>query len=140
MSEPAGTGPAPGSSISITALMMLFMLVPLLVVDRDVVLRHAFVAFPPQGFTLQWYVEGHAGPDFPTAVAVQRPARRARRHRARCCSACRPRSRWCATAFPAATLIQGLVLSPLIFPMLVTGIALLQLLSTIGSACAASTW
>jgi hypothetical protein len=84
-----------------------------------------FVVFPPQGFTVQWYAKVLNEPDFTTpfmfsvqlglfsaagALLLGTPtAMGLVRHQ-----------------FPSRGIVQGLVLSPLVFPMLVTGIALLR--------------
>ncbi len=87
-----------------------------------------FASFPPQGFTLDWYKQVLTDPDFldsaslsiglalaatVTSVALGVPAAFALA-RAR---------------LPGAGMLQGLLLSPLIFPVLITGLALLQFFS-----------
>ena len=114
------------------ALISVFLLVPLLLPIALSVSDTPFVVFPPQGFTLRWYVSVLNEPDFtgslrfslilsalsalgamllgtPTAIGLVR-------HQ-----------------FPGRDLIQSLVLSPLVFPSLVTGIALLRFFSSVGS-------
>ena len=116
---------------TITILMMLFILAPLLIVVSMSVSDSYFVTFPPQGFTLKWYVKILQDRDFlealrlsgllafgatlgslllgiPAALALTRGS------------------------FPGLNFLKGLVLSPLIFPALVTGLALMQLLATFG--------
>lgn len=116
---------------TITILMMLFILAPLLIVVSMSVSDSYFVTFPPQGFTLKWYVKILQDRDFlealrlsgllafgatlgslllgiPAALALTRGS------------------------FPGLDFLKGLVLSPLIFPALVTGLALMQLLATFG--------
>jgi len=90
-----------------------------------------FVAFPPRGFTLSWYAKVVRDPDFQSALSF---------------------SAWLAASATAGALLLGvpaafalvrfplpgramarsLLLSPLIFPVLVTGLALLQLFSRLG--------
>lgn len=116
---------------TITALMMIFILAPLIVVVAMSVSDSYFVTFPPQGFTLRWYAKILQDRDFlealqlsfllafattagslllgiPAAIALTRGD------------------------FPGQALLKGLVLSPLIFPALVTGLALMQLLAGFG--------
>lgn len=116
---------------TITALMMAFILAPLVVVVAMSVSESYFVTFPPQGFTLRWYVKILQDRDFlealrlssllalgatagslllgvPAAIALTRGS------------------------FAGQALLKGLVLSPLIFPALVTGLALMQLLARFG--------
>lgn len=126
------SGPGAWILYFITAVMMVFILAPLAVVVAMSVSDSYFVAFPPQGFTLKWYAKILQDREFldalelsallalsttigslllgvPAAIALTR------------------------SAFPGQALLKGLVLSPLIFPALVTGLALMQLLSKMGS-------
>lgn len=114
------------------AIIALFLLIPLMLPILLSVSDTPFVVFPPQGFTLQWYVAVLNEPDFTGslrfslilssvsalgAMIVGTPAAIGLvRHN-----------------FVGRDLIQGLVLSPLVFPSLVTGIALLRFFSSIGS-------
>lgn len=116
---------------AITALMMIFILAPLIVVVSMSISDSYFVTFPPQGFTLKWYAKIMQDRDFleglrlsallatattagsllmgvPAAIALTRGR------------------------FAGQDLLKGLVLSPLIFPALVTGLALMQLLAGFG--------
>jgi putative spermidine/putrescine transport system permease protein len=90
-----------------------------------------FVTFPPKGFTLAWYGKVITDPDFLSSLSY---------------------SLWLAgfatvgalllgvpAAFglvrfpvPGGAAMRSLLLSPLIFPVLVTGLALLQLFSMLG--------
>ena len=115
---------------SVTAAVMVFVLAPLLVAVSISFSAAPFASFPPQGFTLDWYRQVLADPDFiasaslsvglalgvtaaalalgvPAAIALQRS-----------------RLFW-------ASGLQGLLLSPLIFPVLVTGLGLLQFYSAV---------
>lgn len=125
------SGPGAWILYAITAAMMAFILAPLVVVVSMSVSDSYFVTFPPQGFTLRWYVKILQDRDFlealrlsallafgatagslvlgvPAAIALTRGH------------------------FPGAEFVKGLVLSPLIFPALVTGLALMQLLAGFG--------
>lgn len=113
-------------------LVAIFLLAPLVVPIAISFSDTAFVTFPPKGFTLRWYWKILNEPEFtssfrfsvmlaiiatlgslvlgiPTAIGLVR------------------------YQFPGRAMIQSLVLSPLVFPMLVTGIALLRLFTTINS-------
>src|SRR6201987_3716538 len=117
---------------AITVAMMIFILAPLLLVMAVSVSDSYFVTFPPQGFTLKWYAKVLQDRDFleamrfsillalgttvgslllgvPAAFALVRGN------------------------FVGLAVIKGFLLSPLIFPALVTGLALLQVLSKRGS-------
>lgn len=109
----------------VTAGVMVFVLAPLLVAVSISFSEAPFASFPPQGFTLDWYRQVLADPDFidaasfsiglalavtaaslvlglPAALALQRGR------------------------LPWSAPMQALLLSPLVFPVLITGLALLQ--------------
>src|SRR5229473_2893144 len=117
---------------AITIAMMIFIMAPLLLVMAVSVCDSYFVTFPPQGFTLKWYAKVLQDRDFidamrlsillalgttvgsllfgvPAAFALVRGN------------------------FRGVAAIKGFLLSPLIFPALVTGLALLQIFSKLGS-------
>jgi putative spermidine/putrescine transport system permease protein len=117
---------------AITIAMMIFIMAPLLLVMAVSVSDSYFVTFPPQGFTLKWYAKVLQDRDFidamrlsillalgttagsllfgvPAALALVRGN------------------------FRGVAAIKGFLLSPLIFPALVTGLALLQIFSKLGS-------
>jgi putative spermidine/putrescine transport system permease protein len=118
--------------VALTAAMVVFILAPLLVTVAISISDTQFVVFPPRGFTLRWYAKVLTDPDFQDslsfsftlAVAVTAgalllgvPAAFAvTRHQ-----------------FPGRGIAVAALLSPLIFPVLITGVALLQLFSRIGS-------
>ncbi|GLK83080.1 ABC transporter permease [Ancylobacter defluvii] len=127
-----GLGRAAPLIYTLTGLIVLFLLLPLIFPIVLSISDTPFITFPPKGFTLQWYGKVLQDADFtssfgfsvllsttaacgavllgtPTAVGLVR------------------------LSFPGKGFIQALVLSPLIFPSLVTGIALLRLFSSIGS-------
>jgi putative spermidine/putrescine transport system permease protein len=116
----------------LASAIVLFLFMPLVLPFVLSVSDTPFVVFPPKGFTLAWYAKVLAEPDFtesfsfsvllstsaaigavllgtPTAIGLVR------------------------LRFPGRGLVQGLILAPLIFPTLVTGIALLRLFITLGS-------
>jgi putative spermidine/putrescine transport system permease protein len=115
-----------------TALVVIFILAPIAVPLSISFSEAAFVRWPPQGFTFQWYAKVLADSEFTTTfrfsvvlaivvtlvtLAIGIPcAQGLARHR-----------------FPGRELVQGLVLSPIIFPILVSGVALLQFFSGLGS-------
>ncbi|RWR10230.1 ABC transporter permease [Paenirhodobacter populi] len=115
----------------ITAGMMAFVLCPIVLIVIISFSDGYFVSFPPTGFTTSWYVSVFQNPEFtgallfsfvlavgttllslllgvPAAFAIVRGN------------------------FPGRALCKGLLLSPLIFPVLITGLALLQLFSSYG--------
>jgi putative spermidine/putrescine transport system permease protein len=113
---------------TVTGLTLLFMAAPLLVTIAISVSDTRFVTFPPKGFTLAWYGTVITDPDFLSSLSY---------------------SLWLAATATAGALLLGmpaafalirfkvkgaaamrsLLLSPLVFPVLITGLALLQLFS-----------
>lgn len=125
-------GPIAWLLLPITAVTMLFILAPLLVTVAISVTTTQFVTFPPRGFTLAWYGKVLQDPDFleslrfsallavgattgalllgvPAAFAITR------------------------YDYPGRAAISSVLLSPLVFPVLITGVALLQVFSMMNS-------
>ncbi len=111
-----------------TAAIMVFVMAPLLVAIAISFSDGPFASFPPQGFSLDWYAQVLSDPDFLSAasfsiglalaataasVALGLPAAFALER----------------SGLPGAAVLQGLLLSPLVFPVLITGLALLQFYS-----------
>ena len=125
-------GPLAWIVVPVTIAALIFILAPLLVTIAISFSNSPYVTFPPRGFTLQWYGKALGDPDFrdamwfsttlalaatATALALGVPAAYAL---VRC-------------EFPGRGGLGSLLLSPLVFPVLITGVALLQLFATIGS-------
>lgn len=128
---PRLTGAAAWILGTITALMMGFILAPLIIVVAMSVSDSYFVSFPPQGFTLRWYAKILSDRDFLEALRLS------------ALLACGATAGSLLLGVPAAialtrgrffgqNFLKGLVLSPLIFPALVTGLALMQLMAMFG--------
>jgi putative spermidine/putrescine transport system permease protein len=116
----------------IAAAVMIFILAPLIVTIVISIGTSAFVAFPPRGFTLAWYAKVLADPEFQTSLTFSTtlavgatagalllgvPAAFAlARHE-----------------FPGRGAAGAALLSPLIFPVLITGVALLKMFATLNS-------
>jgi len=131
MSERMG-GPLTWALGLVAAATMLFILAPLLVTLTISIEPSPFVTFPPRGFTLGWYMRVLADPEFRQslefstllalgatagALAVGMPAAFAlARH-----------------DFPGRSAATAALLSPLIFPVLITGVALLQMFARLNS-------
>lgn len=116
---------------TVTGLMVVFILAPLVVAVAMSVSDTRFISFPPRGFTLAWYGKVIADPDFRSSLSY---------------------SLWLAVSATAGALLLGMpaafalirfqvkgaaifrsvLLSPLVFPVLITGLALLQLFSIMG--------
>ena len=58
------TGPLAYAATIVTAAMLVFILAPLVVTVAISVGTSQFAAFPPRGFTLDWYAKVIADPDF----------------------------------------------------------------------------
>jgi putative spermidine/putrescine transport system permease protein len=117
--------------LSITGVMMLFILAPLLVTAAMSVTNTAYVTFPPRGFTLQWYGKALQDPDFlsamwfSTALAVAATAGALTLGVPAAFALVR-------IEFTGRETVASVLLSPLVFPVLITGVALLQLFSLLG--------
>lgn len=111
----------------ILALVVAPLLVPVLMSISDT----PYIVFPPQGFTLKWYGEVLANPEargsflfslelaaIVTAVSLLLGVP---------CAAGLTRYR-----VPGQDAVLGLILSPLIVPLIVTGVALLQVFALMG--------
>lgn len=132
MAAPSALGPAAAPLYAAAALVAAFLLAPLVVPVLISFSDTPFVTWPPQGFTLHWYAKILGEEEFTSsfrfslvlgvlatvgALLLGTPAAIGlSRHR-----------------FPGRALVQGLLLSPLIFPMLVTGIALLRLSTSLNA-------
>lgn len=125
------TGTSGAILYAITAAMMIFILAPIILVIAISFSDSYFVTFPPEGFTFRWYAAVMQNKEFTDgltfssilavattilAVSLSVPAAFALTR----------------GQFFGRSLIKGLMLSPLIFPVLVTGLALLQLFSGFG--------
>jgi putative spermidine/putrescine transport system permease protein len=126
--------PNPGALLiyPLTAVVMLVILAPLLVPVAISVTDSIMVSFPPKGFTLRWYEKVLADDEFLAAVWVSL------RLAVTVMAATLVLGVPCALGltrfeFPGRGAVLTLVLSPLIFPLLVTGVALLQFVSQLGS-------
>jgi putative spermidine/putrescine transport system permease protein len=125
-------GPITWLLVSVTDAMVIFILAPLLVTVAISISDTPYVVFPPRGFTLNWYAKVLRDADFQAslsfsfvlavaatlgALLLGVPAAFAvTRHR-----------------FPGRGAAVAALLSPLVFPVLITGVALLQLFAVMGS-------
>jgi putative spermidine/putrescine transport system permease protein len=129
---PSALGPAAVPLYVAAGLVSAFLLAPLVVPVLISFSDTEFVTWPPQGFTLRWYTKILNEAEFTSsfrfslllgvlatigALLLGTPAAIGlTRHK-----------------FPGSALIQALLLSPLIFPALVTGIALLRIATALGA-------
>jgi putative spermidine/putrescine transport system permease protein len=128
----ATKGPLAWLLALITAVVMLFILAPLVVTVVVSVGTSQFAAFPPRGFTLAWYARVLTDAEFQESLAFSTtlalgatagalllgvPAAFALvRHE-----------------FPGRSAVGAALLSPLVFPVLITGVALLQMFALLNS-------
>jgi len=126
----SSSGPFAWVLALVTAVTMLFILAPLLVIVAISTESSPFVTFPPRGFTLGWYGQVLMDSEFrqsllfstllafaatTAALALGVPAAFAIvRHE-----------------FSGRGAVGAMLLSPLIFPVLITGVALLQMFATL---------
>ena len=126
------TGPLGYLAAVVTAAMLVFILAPLVVTVAISVGTSPFAAFPPRGFTLEWYAKVIADPDFQaslgysTALAIGATAGALGLG----VPAAFALSRF---EFPGRGAVEAALLSPLIFPVLITGVALLPMFATLHS-------
>jgi putative spermidine/putrescine transport system permease protein len=113
-------------------VIVAFLLVPLTLPIVLSVSDTPFVTFPPKGFTLEWYAKVLADRDFTDSLrfSLLLSAMAALGAMAFGTPAALALVRY---KFPGRGFVQSLVLSPLVFPALVTGIALLRFFSSVGS-------
>ncbi|MCW3475858.1 ABC transporter permease [Limobrevibacterium gyesilva] len=113
------------------AVILLFLLVPVVVVVLAAFSNTEYLAVPPQGFTLRWFAQVLqdetylASIRFSLVLAVTATALAAVIALPACYAL---HQRW----LPGAETIAGLLMSPLIFPAVVVGVALLQYAAMVG--------
>jgi putative spermidine/putrescine transport system permease protein len=120
------SGPIAWLLLPVTAAAMLFILAPLLVTVAISISDTPYVVFPPRGFTLGWYAKVLHDPDFQASLIFSTTLAVATTIGAM------------ALGIPAAFAVaryrfaghgavSAALLSPLIFPVLITGVALLHM-------------
>jgi putative spermidine/putrescine transport system permease protein len=116
----------------IAAATMVFILAPLVIVVAMSVSDSYFVSFPPQGFTLRWYAQVLQDRDFLAALQLSTLLALAATAGALVLGV--PAALALTRGdFLGASALKSLLLSPLIFPALVTGLALMQIVNQMGS-------
>jgi len=116
----------------VVGLILAAVVAPLIVPMLMSVSDTPYIVFPPQGFTLKWYGEVLANPEargsFLFSLKLAAITTIIALFLGIPCAAGLTRFR-----VPGQEAILALILSPLIVPLLVTGVALLQLFSFLGS-------
>lgn len=111
--------------------VLIFVMAPLFVTLAMSFSDSYFVAFPPQGLTIRWYQQILTDRYFLSALTLSG-------YLAFGSTICAlligiPAAMALARGrFPGRAILQGIILSPLIFPELVAGLALMQVLSAAG--------
>jgi putative spermidine/putrescine transport system permease protein len=119
-------------ALPVTAAMIVFILAPFVVTVAISVGTSPFAAFPPRGFTLDWYAKVLQDPDFvaslgfSTALAIGATAGALALGVPAAVALVR-------YDFPGRSVAAAALLSPLIFPVLITGVALLQMFATLNA-------
>jgi putative spermidine/putrescine transport system permease protein len=112
-----------------TGAVMVFMLAPLVVIVAMSVSAAPFASFPPRGFTLAWYGTVLQDREFLQSVGLSTGLALAATAGALLLGV--PAAYALVRHdMPGRSAARALLLSPLIFPVLVTGVALLRLFST----------
>lgn len=112
----------------IAAVLLVFLMLPVVVVVLASFSRTAYLTIPPQGLTLKWFVEVLSNPDYVAAILLSLKLAVASTALATVLAlpACYAlHHRW----VPFAPAITNLMMSPLIFPSVVIGVALLEYVS-----------
>jgi putative spermidine/putrescine transport system permease protein len=114
------------------AIVLAFLVAPIAVPIAVSFSNSEFLMFPPRGFSLRWYARALQEPEFATAfrlsltLGLASTAVALTLGTATAFALVRHEFRWRAA-------VQAFALSPLIFPSLVTGIALLQFFTMLRS-------
>ncbi len=119
-----------GGFVTYTAAMaiLLFIVAPLAVIVALSVSELNFATFPPKGFTLAWYAKVLSDAAFRHSFVVSILIALGATTISLCLGlpAAYALDRW---KVPSASVIRTLLLSPMILPILITGLALLKLFS-----------
>jgi putative spermidine/putrescine transport system permease protein len=115
----------------VTAAAMAFILAPLVMTMALSISTTKFVAFPPKGFTLDWYGVVLRDAEFRSSLTLSLMLAGAATLGALLLGL---PAAFALVRFPVPgrAAIRSILLSPLIFPVLVTGLALLQIFSSLG--------
>jgi putative spermidine/putrescine transport system permease protein len=117
--------------LAVNALIALYLLAPVLVVVATSVTTTAYPVFPPHGFTLRWFGEFLRNPEFMTGVRLSALLAFAATSIATCLGTAAALGLARGPRRSRSTL-AALFLSPIVFPAIVLGLALLIFYSRIG--------
>jgi putative spermidine/putrescine transport system permease protein len=117
----------------VSAVAMLYLALPLLVVIAISFTATEYLKFPPQGLTLRWYWQVVSDPTFVEAFVVSGQLAMAATATALLLGV--PAALVLARQqFPLRGALSALFLSPLVLPTIVLGVAILQYASALGFA------
>jgi putative spermidine/putrescine transport system permease protein len=115
------------------ALVLGFLMLPVAVVVLASFSTTSFLTIPPQGVTLRWYGRVLESPEYLHAIRVSLSLAAAATVGALAIGTAASYA-LVRRVVPGRTLVASLVMSPLVFPGLVIGVALLQLYAALGMA------
>lgn len=124
-------GPLPWILRIVVGLILAFLLLPVVVVVLASFSTTAYLTIPPEGLTLRWFGQVLRDPAYLAAIwfSVRLAVAATLLSALLAIPACYAlHHRW----VPAAATISALLMSPLIFPAVVIGVALLQYVSMLG--------
>ena len=117
--------------VLVNALVLLFLLGPLLVVAVFALNPTPFIQFPPVGVTLRWFAKFFTSPDFMNSLALSLQVAAAVVVLASTIGATAALA-IARGQLPGARLLTALFLAPLMLPAILTGLALFQLFMALG--------
>jgi putative spermidine/putrescine transport system permease protein len=115
----------------VNTLIALYLLAPVLVVVATSVTTTAYPVFPPHGFTLRWFEEFLRNPEFMSGMRLSALLALTATSIATCLGTAAALGLARGPRKPS-TALTGLFLSPIVFPAIVLGLALLIFYSRIG--------
>lgn len=116
---------------AVNAVIVLYLLAPIIVVVATAFTATAYPVFPPEGFTLRWFEKFLATPEFVESIRISAMLATA----STLVAAVLGTSSALALArfrIPGKATISALLLSPILFPTIVLGLALLVFSNRIG--------
>ena len=117
--------------LAVVLALLVVIVAPLAVPVAMSISDTPYIAFPPEGFTLEWYVNVLTDPEAQAALLVSLKLALASTLAALAlgipCAMALVRLR-----FPGRGAVLALVLGPLVVPLIVTGVGLLQFFSLLG--------
>jgi putative spermidine/putrescine transport system permease protein len=111
------------AGVALRGTTYLLLALPAVIVVASSVSRTTFLTFPPQGFTVDWYRRAFLSPAFMGSLLLSTELALAATVLALAIDRLR---------FPGRGALQALLLSPMIVPVIVLAIGLLQLLTWLG--------